>query len=68
LSKPEFEREVVVNFTAQDTDSSRKEYNSRKNLEKLIQKSLANTNWKLMSDGVTYRLGFLNGRLKGLEK
>ncbi|MDD4111034.1 MAG: hypothetical protein PHS54_05770, partial [Clostridia bacterium] len=36
-------------------------------LKKLLNNSLKKTNWRLMSDGVNYRLGFLSGRLKGYE-
>jgi len=33
----------------------------------LTKKTLADTNWRLMSDGASYKLGFLSGRLKGVE-
>ncbi|HRY59898.1 MAG TPA: hypothetical protein P5096_00780 [Patescibacteria group bacterium] len=59
---------VIVSFTIQDEKSGREEYNSRKDLEKLIKKTLLNTNWQLMSEGVNYRLGILSGRLKGYER
>jgi hypothetical protein len=40
---------------------------SNKRSEKLLKKAFVPTNWRLMSDGVTYRLGFLRGRLRGIE-
>jgi len=45
----------------------KKRHNSRNNLRKLIKKTLEKTNWRLMSEGINYRLGYLNGRLKGYE-
>lgn len=67
LEKPEMGQFVVVPFTVQDSDSTRKEIYSSRELEKLIKKTLEETNWRLMSGGVNYRLGYLSGRLKGVE-
>ena len=39
-----------------------------KDLKALVSKALENTNWKLMSDGITYRMGILKGRIRGMEK
>ena len=55
-------------LVAYDNKSDRKEYDSKKGLQKLINKILVNTNWRLMSDGVDYRLGYLSGRLRAYEK
>ncbi|HET7320221.1 MAG TPA: hypothetical protein VFI84_01380, partial [Candidatus Saccharimonadales bacterium] len=44
------------------------DYTSRYTLKKTIQKALTDTNWRLMSDGISYRLGYLNGRLRAYEK
>lgn len=68
LGQPVMGRFVEVPFTAQDTDSSRHDYDSRNQLRKLIIKALEGTNWRLMSDGIMGRLGVLSGRLKGLEQ
>lgn len=68
LGQPVIGRFVEVPFTTQDTDSSRKEYDSQNGLKKLVIKTLEGTNWRLMSDGVRGRLGVLSGRLKGLEQ
>ncbi len=68
FEKPEMGRHVVVSFSTHDTDSSRSEYDSKNQLQKLINKSLKNTVWRLMTDGVAYRMGFLTGRLKGYEQ
>ncbi len=59
---------VIVPFTVQDAKSDRKEYDSTNTLRKLIKKTLENTNWRLMTEGASYRLGYLHGRLKGYER
>ncbi len=68
LGKPEIDRFVIVPFTAQDTDTSRKEYDSENQPKRLLKKALEDTNWRLMSDGISYRLGYVSGKLKGYEK
>lgn len=68
LDKPEMGQYVIVPFTVQDANSSRKEYDSKHKLQKIIKKSLEETNWRLMSEGTTYRLGYVYGRLKGYER
>lgn len=67
LGNPEIGRDVILGFTIQENDANRKEYNSEHKLKKLIDELLYNTNWKLMSDGVSSRLGVLSGRLRGFE-
>lgn len=67
LGEPQFGREVLLSFSCLDNDRERAEYESRKNLEKLISKALDDTNWRLMSDGISYRLGHLSGRLRAYE-
>lgn len=68
LEKPEIDRYVIVPFTVQDADCSRKEYNSVHKLQRIMKKTLEGTNWRLMSEGAYYRLGYLSGRLKGYEQ
>jgi hypothetical protein len=43
------------------------EYNSKQKLKKLIQSSLESTTWRLMSDGISYRLELLSGRIRVYE-
>lgn len=43
-------------------------YDSKNNLRRLIKKTLEKTNWRLTSEGVDYRLGYLRGKLKGYEE
>lgn len=67
FEKPTLEKDVILGFSLQDAQSGRVEYDSVHNLQKLLKKTLEPTNWRLMSDGVSYRLGFLQGRLRGVE-
>ncbi len=68
FDKPEIEKQVIIPFTVQEANTARKEYDSINKLQKLIKKILVDTNWRLMSEGVIYRLGYLSGRLKGYER
>lgn len=68
FDKPEIERYVIVPFTVQDDYSSRKDYDSRNQIQKIIIKTLEDKNWRLMTEGVAYRLGYVSGRLKGYER
>jgi Zn ribbon nucleic-acid-binding protein len=67
LSKPEIGKNIVIEFRIQDTNSDREEYDSKTELRNLIKKTLLKTNWRLMSNGISYRLGVLVGRLRGYE-
>ncbi len=67
LSNPEIEKDVVVPFGVHDSKSDRPKMSSEYDLKRLLKKTLEDTNWRLMSDGVSYRLGYLQGRLKGVE-
>ena len=67
LEKPDIDRYVIVPFTIQDADSSRVEVDSVRRFHRIIKKALEGTNWRLMSEGVHYRLGYLSGKLKGYE-
>lgn len=66
FSKPEIKKDVIIEFTVQDNKTDRKEYDSIRDLRKAIRLTLANTNWRLMT-GVYYKLGILEGRLRGYE-
>ena len=67
LGKPDMTRDVVVVFSLQDNKPGRSEYDSIQGLQKIIKNALEETNWRLMSEGITYRLGFLSGRFRGVE-
>jgi len=68
FEKPEIGQYVIVPFTVQDLVSSRRDRISVSELEKLINTALGDTNWRLLSNSVMYRLGYLEGRLKGYER
>ncbi len=59
--------QIILNFSVRDMEEKREDYDSRKTLEKTIEEILENKNWALTSEGVTYRLGMLDGRIRGYE-
>lgn len=65
---PEISRDVTVAFTVHDIRQGREDRTSCHDLQKIIKKSLEDTNWRLMTDGVHYRLGMLEGRFRAYEK
>ncbi len=67
LASPEIDRNVIVPFTVQDSKTGRESRTSEYDLKRILKKILEDTNWRLMTDGVNYRLGVLTGRLKGYE-
>lgn len=67
LDKPEMGQHVVIGFNCLDSKSEREDYDSRKTLKKLIDEALKDTNWRLTSEGISYRLGYLNGRIRAYE-
>ena len=68
FNDPEIAKDVIVSFSVRDEKTEREEYDSRNQLRRLIKKTLENTNWRLMSEGINYRLGILTGRLRGYER
>lgn len=67
LGEPQLIREVVIEFSCLDAKADRQENSSKNSLRKLITKTLEETNWRLMSESVYCRLGYLTGRLKAYE-
>lgn len=67
MKEPDIEKGITISFSIQDSDSKRSKQESSYDLTKLLRKSLKETNWQLMTDGITYRLGLLSGRLRGYE-
>lgn len=67
FEKPDIGKFVTVPFTTQDKKEDREEYESKKHLKKLIEKALEPSNWRLMSDGISYRAGYLSSRLRCYE-
>ena len=66
FDKPKISRYLTVEFSVQDTQD-REAAKSIKALKKIVDTTLFTTNWRLMSPGFEYRLGFLNGQLKGFS-
>jgi hypothetical protein len=67
LGEPQIGREVAVPFSCLDNQPEREAYDSRMGLKRLVTRTLADTNWRLMSDGISHRLGYLSGRLRAYE-
>ncbi len=68
FSQPEMGKFVIVEFTATDSKDDRVEFDSTNTIRKTIISTLETTNWRLMSDGIQYRLGIVTGRLKAYEQ
>lgn len=66
--QPEIDKHVIVPFTIRDTKADRDGRSSELRLQQRIRKILDDTTWRLMSEGVSYRLGILTGKLKGYER
>lgn len=68
LGTPDIGKDFFLPFTVYDGKSERTNQASTQELAKAIKKTLADTNWRLMSDGISYRLGLLSGRLRAYER
>lgn len=68
FEKPEIGKDLIVSFMAQDSRSNRTELESSYTLKKILKRAVSDTNWRLMSDGVSYRMGILSGRLRAYER
>jgi len=68
FGNPDMNKNVFLPFTIRDEKSDRTDQASTFTIQKVIKKVLENTNWRLMSDGILYRLGILSGRLHAYEK
>lgn len=66
FGKPNMTKDVIIEFSIQDT-TSRENNDSKKKLKKILSQVTEGTNWSLMASGIDYRLGILTGRIKGLE-
>lgn len=67
LDKPDIGRFFTIPFTVLDANSTRNPNISEATLKKLVKDTLEDTNWRLMSDGIRYRFGYLSGTLKAYE-
>lgn len=64
---PDIGKYITVEFVVSDESVGRDPYKSEQVLKKKIIDALQNSNWRLMSEGLSYRLGILRGRIKGYE-
>ncbi len=65
---PDTAKDVILPFVVYEQKADREDRASISDLEKLLRKTLKETNWRLMTEGVTYRLGMLEGRLHGYDR
>lgn len=67
FGNPDMDRYVLVPFTVQEAKPKRRDRESVSDLYNLLKKALKDTNWRAPKDMISYRLGFLTGKLKGYE-
>ncbi len=63
FEKPNFGKHVIVEFAVQDT-TDRNAKASENILKKKIPENLLPTSWRLQKQTVSYRLGYITGKLK----
>ncbi len=68
FEKPDLGVYVSISFSCMDSDVKREDAKSRKGLKQAISKALVDTNWRLTTDGISYRLGYLTGKIRVYEK
>ena len=68
FGQPELGKYVIVGFTVQDADVQGRAKTALQDLQKLLISTLEGTNWRLMTDSLSSRLGYITGRLKGYER
>ncbi len=68
FEKPEIRKDVTVGFSMQDAKPDRVEYDSRHVAKRALDKLLLPTNWRLMGAGLSFRMGYLEGGLRGYDK
>ena len=67
FDKPELGNHVTIGFSCMDSNSERDDAKSRKVLKKAVTDTLADSNWRLTSRDISYRLGYLTGSLRVYE-
>ena len=65
---PDMGKDLFLPFSLHDAKTGRSDYDSSHTLQKLIKEAMVGTNWRLMTDGISYRLGILTGRLRAYER
>lgn len=67
FAEPTMSKFVSIGVSCIDQKSDREEYDSRQALKKVVEGTLRGTNWRLMSNGISYRLGYLSFNLRAYE-
>ena len=67
IEKPALGHHVTVEFSCLDDKTDRGDYQSRKTLKKTVTEALRETNWRLTSTAIEYRLGYLTSTLRAYE-
>ena len=67
FGNPDMDRYVLVPFTLQETKPKRRDRESISDLYDLLKIALKDTNWRASKDTISYRLGFLSGKIRGYE-
>lgn len=67
FEKPVFTSHTVIQFSVQDP-TDRSEMESLKQLQMAMQADLFETNWRLAKSDLTYRMGYITGKVKGFEQ
>ena len=66
LGTPSLGKYLIITFSAEDPTTRTKQESSKVLLKKLVA-GLLPTNWRLLNQEVSYRLGILTGTLKAYE-
>lgn len=67
LEKPEIGQSIIVPFSLQNKNGASKYLDKTKDLENLFKEKLEKTNWRLVDNSLSDRLGFISGRLRAYE-
>lgn len=68
FGNPDMGKDLFLPLSVYDSKSTRSEKASTYDLQNVIKKALKGSNWRLMSDGLSYRLGIISGRLRAYER
>jgi len=68
FGNPDMCKDLFLPLSVYDSKSTRDERASTYDLQNVLKKALKGSNWRLMSDGISYRLGIVSGRLRAYER
>lgn len=67
LDKPSLGKHVAISFSCLDSKADRSAHASKELLKLKITNALEDTNWRLASCKIEYRLGYMTGKLRAYE-